>query len=102
MDKYIKKKIGQTGNPHSKHHPHSIHLVWPTKHQNMYRKIKYSPCSGSGGLILTFTYMARDLDPGLQCRPGMVGLATNIEPSHQKYDLNQPITMNNVKGISSV
>ena len=40
--------------------------------------------------------MALYLDPELQCRPGLVGLAINIESSHQKYDLKQPMTMNNV------
>ena len=46
-----------------------------------------------GVLILTLTYTARYLDPELQCGPGLVGLATNIESSHPKYDLKQPITI---------
>ena len=49
-----------------------------------------------GSLMLSFTYMARFLDPGLQCGPGLVGLATNNKTSHLKYDLKQPINMNNV------
>ena len=52
------------------------------------------------GLILTSTYTARYLDSELHCGPGLVGLATNIKSSHPKYDLKQPITTNNVKGIS--
>ena len=49
-----------------------------------------------GGLFLTFTYMAHDFHPELQCGPGLVGLATNIKSSHPKYDLKQPIASNNV------
>ena len=49
------------------------------------------------GFTLTFPCnMALSLDPELQCGPGLVGLATNIESSHPKYDLKQPITTNNV------
>ena len=41
-------------------------------------KMLFYSCSGPGGLILTFPYMARYLDPGIQCGPGLVDLANNI------------------------
>ena len=51
-------------------------------------------CKQTRGLILTFKYMARDLDPELQCGLGLVGLTTNTESLHPKCDLKQPINMN--------
>ena len=44
-----------------------------------------------------FTYTAHYLDPELQCGLGLGGLGTNNNSSHPKYDLKQPITMNNAK-----
>ena len=40
------------------------------------------------------------LDPELHCCLGLASLATNNKSSLPQYDLKQPLTINNVSGIS--
>ena len=45
----------------------------------LFKDISYIAVADQG-LILTLTYMARHFDPELHCGPGLVGLATILNP----------------------